>query len=58
MKQIGLIGLVFIVLLVLKLTQVVDWSWWIITLPLWVPFALAILIILLCIIFKVPILDD
>lgn len=30
---------IFIVLLILKLTATVDWSWWIITLPLWLPLA-------------------
>ena len=26
---------VFIVFLTLKLSNVVDWSWWLVTLPLW-----------------------
>lgn len=26
----------FVILLVLKLTETVAWSWWIITLPLWI----------------------
>jgi drug/metabolite transporter (DMT)-like permease len=28
-------GLLFIVFLVLKLTNIIDWSWWWITAPLW-----------------------
>ena len=28
-------GLLFIVFLVLKLTHVIDWSWWWVTAPLW-----------------------
>ena len=32
---IGFSGLLFIVLLVLKLTHVIDWSWWWVTAPLW-----------------------
>lgn len=32
----------FLVLLVLKLTEVIDWSWWWITAPLWGSFALGI----------------
>jgi hypothetical protein len=28
-------GLLFIVLLVLKLTGYIAWSWWLITAPLW-----------------------
>jgi hypothetical protein len=36
----GICGLVFIVFLVLKLTEtgvVASWSWWWVTAPLWVP---------------------
>lgn len=33
-------GGLFLIFLVLKLTETVDWSWWIITLPLWLPFAI------------------
>mgnify|MGYP003634488306 CR=1 FL=1 len=29
--------LLFITFLVLKLTEVIDWSWWWVTAPLWVP---------------------
>ena len=32
---IGFCGVLFIVFLVLKLTNHIDWSWWWITLPLW-----------------------
>ena len=37
---IGLSGAVFIVFLVLKLTGTIDWSWWWITAPLWIPWAI------------------
>lgn len=39
-------AIVFIVLLTLKLSSVIDWSWWLITLPLWwwVPLILLIVI--------------
>lgn len=40
---IGLSGAVFIVFLVLKLTKVIDWSWWWVTAPLWMPIAVAII---------------
>ena len=38
--------IVFIVLLTLKLSDVIDWSWWLITLPLWwwIPLILVIVI--------------
>ena len=34
----------FIVFLVLKLVGVIDWSWWWVTAPLWIPFAVLIAI--------------
>lgn len=39
---IGLGGILFVVFLVLKLTGFIDWSWWWVTAPLWIPFALVI----------------
>lgn len=39
---IGFGGALFLVFLVLKLTGVIDWSWWWITAPLWLPIAIVI----------------
>lgn len=36
---IGLGGIVFVVFLVLKLTHYIDWSWWWVTAPMWLPTA-------------------
>jgi hypothetical protein len=44
---IGLMGILFIVFLVLKLTNFIDWSWLWITAPLWIPSALVVAIIIL-----------
>lgn len=38
-STVGLLGVVFVTL---KLTGVVDWSWWWVTLPFWGGFALVI----------------
>ena len=35
----NLCGILFIVFLVLKLTHTIDWSWWWVTAPLWIPTA-------------------
>ena len=51
---IGLTGVLFIVFLVLKLTGNIDWSWWWVTSPLWIPIGLALSI--LTIVFFVVIL--
>jgi hypothetical protein len=43
-KSIGLSDVLFIVFLVLKLTHTIDWSWWWVTSPLWIPLVLVIVI--------------
>ena len=50
---IGFGGLLTIVFIVLKLTKVIDWSWWWVTCPLWIPIAIyvVLVIIVLLIIF-------
>lgn len=36
------LGPVFLIFLILKLTGLVDWSWWTVTSPLWLPFAVVL----------------
>ena len=45
---IGLGTILFVVFLVLKLTEVIDWSWWWVTAPLWIPigFVIALTVLL------------
>lgn len=44
---IGLAGATFIVFLVLKLTNVIDWSWWWVTSPLWISALIGIAFLVL-----------
>ena len=46
---IGMCTVLFIVFLVLKLVGVIGWSWWWVCAPLWIPVALALVILILCI---------
>lgn len=41
----------FIILLVLKITNTIDWSWWIITLPIWLHFGLIAIGLIIFILF-------
>ena len=43
----------FIILLVLKITNTVDWSWWIITLPIWLHFGLMAIGLIIFILFLI-----
>ena len=42
--ELGLCSILFIVFLVLKLCNVIDWSWWWVTAPLWGALAIAVVI--------------
>jgi len=44
---VGFGGLLFLVFLTLKLTHVIDWSWWWVTAPLWGTFTLVIVAMVL-----------
>jgi hypothetical protein len=50
---IGFFGLMFLILMTLKLTNYIDWSWWWVTAPLWGGFALILLIILIVIVINI-----
>lgn len=43
----------FLLFLILKLTDTVDWSWWIITLPLWIGLAFILLFVGIMFVFGV-----
>jgi hypothetical protein len=52
---IGLGGLIFLLFLALKLTRVIDWSWWWITAPLWIPAGIIVIVLIIAgiiVIFK------
>lgn len=50
---ISLSSLTFLVFLVLKLCNVIDWSWWWVTAPLWIPFAFVIAIFVVVVLFAI-----
>ena len=48
----GLDTILFVVFLVLKLTGVIDWSWWWVTAPLWIAIALGIVFRIILLVIK------
>lgn len=36
----------FVIFTVLKLTGVIAWSWWWITAPIWIPFLIAVVLVI------------
>lgn len=49
---ISIFGLLTVAFVVLKLCHVIDWSWWWVLAPLWIPTAIAIVILIVWLIFK------
>ena len=43
---IGFCGLLAIVFITLKLSRVIDWSWWWVLGPIWIPVSIALVVAL------------
>ena len=48
----GIPTILFVVFLVLKLTGNIDWSWWWVTSPLWIPVVAVFVLIVLTLILN------
>ena len=44
---IGFFGLLTIVFVILRLTEVITWSWWWVLAPLWIPMALSTIVVVI-----------
>ena len=45
----GFLSLLVILFIGLKLGNIIDWSWWWVLAPIWIPLALTILILIIVI---------
>lgn len=50
---IGFTGVLQVAFIVLKLCKVIDWSWWWVLAPTWIPLCLAVLCVVLAFIIAV-----
>lgn len=50
---VGVLGLLGVAFIVLRLTHYIDWSWWWVLGPFWIPLALVVLIATIAAVFKV-----
>jgi hypothetical protein len=55
---IGFTWLLTIVFIVLKLCNVINWSWWWVLSPLWISFALALVVVILVALVIMAAVDD
>ena len=51
-SSIGLDIILFVVFLILKLTGDIDWSWWWVASPLWIPIAIVVAFVILGMIIR------
>ena len=49
----GIGTVLFIVFLILKLTHTIDWSWWWVTSPLWIPAGFVIIVLLIIMVIAI-----
>lgn len=55
--RVNLCTILFILFLVLKLTRNIDWSWWWVTAPLWIPISIIAIIsvvVAVSVVFLIP----
>ena len=46
-RGVGFFGLLQIVFIALKVAKVIDWSWWLVFLPIWIELGIIILLIII-----------
>ena len=46
----GILGVLEVIFIVLKLLKLIDWSWWLVLIPLWIDLGIAALVIICAII--------
>lgn len=49
---IGITGVLLIVFIVLKLVGVINWSWWWVLSPMWIPLALVLIGVILVVLAR------
>ena len=49
-RGIGFFGLLQVVFIALKVAKVIDWSWWLVFIPIWIELGLCLTIIIIALI--------
>ena len=50
--EIGFLGLLQIVFIVLKVTGLITWSWWMVFIPLWIELSIILIVLIIHAIIK------
>jgi hypothetical protein len=49
---ISLSTLLLVVFIILKLTHVIDWSWWWVLAPFWIPLGIGIILLIVAVMLR------
>jgi len=49
---VGICGLLGVAFVVLKLTGVIDWSWWWVIAPFWIPIPIVLVVLIVVALFE------
>lgn len=50
---VGFFGLLQVVFIALKVAKVIDWSWWLVFLPIWIELGLCLIVIIVALVIAV-----
>lgn len=53
-ENVGFTGLLTLLFIALKLTDIIDWSWWWVLSPVWIGFSLSLIVALLIVLLDKP----
>jgi len=48
----GLGTVLFLIFMTLKLANLITWSWWWVTAPVWIPFASVMVLVIIALMYK------
>jgi hypothetical protein len=48
----GLGTILFLIFMSLKLANLITWSWWWVTAPIWIPFASVMVLVIIALMYK------
>jgi hypothetical protein len=48
----GLGTILFLIFMTLKLANLITWSWWWVTAPIWIPFASVMVLVIIALMYK------
>lgn len=49
---VGIFGILLAIFITLKLCGVIDWSWWLVLSPIWIPTVIVVVLVIIIVMFS------